>query len=83
MAKQLWGYTLIDAAARACLQSLTANFRGHEVFQIMAAETVVETPSLELAQQHFPQVPIRGDLHGRRGLYDCSKAERLLGWQHE
>src|SRR5262245_27929417 len=29
-AKHLWGYTRLDAAARACMLSLTADFHGHE-----------------------------------------------------
>jgi nucleoside-diphosphate-sugar epimerase len=83
LAKQLWGYTRLDAAARACLLALTAGYRGHEAFYIVAPDTVVDVPSLELAQQFFPDVPLRGDLGGRRGFYNCEKAERLLGWKHD
>jgi UDP-glucose 4-epimerase len=32
MTKNLWAYTLSEAAARSCLLSLTADFTGHEVF---------------------------------------------------
>ena len=41
-----------------------------------------DKPALELARQYFPEAPVRGDLSGRHGFYDCSKAERLLGWTH-
>ena len=81
--KHLWGYTLLDAAARACLLALEAGFKGHEAFYIVAPETMMETPSLDLAREHFPDVPVRGDLGGHRGFFDCSKAERLLGWKHD
>ena len=81
--KHLWGYTLLDAAARACLQALEADFRGHETFYIVAPETTVETPSLELKQRYFPDVPLRADLSGHRGFFDCSKAASLLGWRHD
>jgi hypothetical protein len=27
-------------------------------------------------------VPVRGDLSGNRGFFDCHKSERLLGWKH-
>ena len=81
--KHLWGYTLLDAAARACLLALEAGFKGHEAFYIVAPETMMETPSLDLAREHFPDVPVRGDLSGQRGFFDCSKAERLLGWKHD
>ncbi|HTJ57677.1 MAG TPA: hypothetical protein VL418_08965, partial [Devosiaceae bacterium] len=83
VAKHLWAYTLFDAAARACLMSLDAAFTGHEAFYIVAPDTTIDVPSLELAAQFFPNVPIRGDLSGHRSFFDSSKAERLLGWKHE
>lgn len=81
-AKNLWAYTLHDSAARACLLSLTAEFKGHEVFYIAAPETITDIPSLELKQKYFPDVPVRGDLSGHKSFFNSSKAERLLGWKH-
>jgi UDP-glucose 4-epimerase len=81
-AKNLWAYTRFDAAARACLLSLTASFTGHEVFYIAGPETCVDTPSLELKERFFPEAAVRGDLSGFRSFFDCGKAERLLGWTH-
>ena len=78
----LWGYTLFDAAADACLLSLEAPFRGHEAFYIAAPDTAADAPSLELAARYFPQVPIRGDLSGYRSFFTSKKAEALLGWKH-
>ena len=83
LAKQLWGYTRFDAAAQACLLSLTASFQGHEVFYVVAPDTTMDTPSLELQQHYFPDVPVRGDLSSHRSFFDCRKAERLLGWRHD
>jgi nucleoside-diphosphate-sugar epimerase len=82
-AKNLWAYTTHDAAARACLLSLTADFKGHEVFYIAAPNTITDIPSLELKQQYFPDVPVRGDLSGHKSFFNSSKAERLLGWKHD
>lgn len=82
-AKNLWGYVTFDAAARACLLSITAGFKGHEVFCIVAPDTVADRSSLELRQDFFPDVPVRGDLSGHRSFYNCAKAERLLGWKHD
>jgi nucleoside-diphosphate-sugar epimerase len=82
-AKHLWAFTLFPAAARACVFSLEAPFKGHEVFYIIAPETNIDTPSLELAARFFPTVPIRGDLSGHRSFFTCAKAERQLGWTHE
>jgi UDP-glucose 4-epimerase len=80
--RNLWGYTILEAAARACLLGVTADFKGHEVFYITAPDTLSDVPSLELAQDYFPTVPVQGDLSGNRSFFDCTKAERLLGWMH-
>jgi UDP-glucose 4-epimerase len=80
--KHLWGYTRYDAVARACLLSLTANFKGHEVFFIVAPDTLMDVPSLELAREFYPDVPIRGDLSGNQSFFNSTKAERLLDWKH-
>jgi UDP-glucose 4-epimerase len=81
--KHLWAYTLFSAANRAILASLTADFKGSEAFYIAAPSTTEETPSVELAQQYFPNTPITGSLTGNQGFFDCSKAKRLLNWEHE
>ncbi len=81
--KSLWAYTRLDSAARACLLSLTATFKGHEVFYITAPDTIADTPSLELKQKFFPDVPLRGDLNDYQSFFNSSKAERLLGWKHD
>jgi UDP-glucose 4-epimerase len=81
-AKHLFAYTRFDAAARACLLSLTADFEGHEAFYIVAPDTTIEVPSTEIAARHFPNIPLRGDMSGNRSFFNSSKAERLLGWKH-
>ncbi len=81
--RQLWGYTEINAAARSCLQSVTASFRGHEAFYIIGPDSISQTPSVELAAKHWPDVPVTGDLSGHKSFFDSSKAERLLGWKHD
>lgn len=81
--RHLWAFTLMREACRACLLSLTAPFKGHEVFYIVAPRTTVETPSRELAATSYPETPIRRELTGNAGFFDCSKAEQVLGWKHE
>jgi nucleoside-diphosphate-sugar epimerase len=81
--RHLWGYTTLDACARACLLAVTATFTGHEVFYVVAPDSASAIPSLELCQAHYPDVPVRGDLSGHRGFFDCTKAQALLGWWHE
>ncbi len=78
----VWGYTRLDAAADACLLSLEAPFRGHEVFYIVAPDTTEDTPSQDLAVRYFPHVPVRGGLSGHRSFFTSRKAETMLGWKH-
>jgi UDP-glucose 4-epimerase len=82
-ARGLWGYTLLDAAARACLASVAASFTGHEAFYIVAPETTMDEPSATLKERYFPEVPVRGELLGRQSFYSTAKAEQLLGWKHD
>lgn len=81
--KHLWGYTLRAATARAFLLGVTADFCGHETFYIVSPHTMTDEPSLELKAQYYPEVHVQGDLSGNRGFFDCRKAERILGWQHD
>lgn len=83
MAKDLWGYVDRRAAARAFLLGVTAPFTGHEVFYIVAPETLTAVPSPILKEQFYPDVPLRGSLSGHQGFFNCAKAERLLGWKHD
>ena len=83
LSKHLWGYTRLDAAARACLLGITESFGGHEAFYIVAPDTMLATPSRELAAKYFPDVPVRGAFDGNHGFFDSTKAERLLGWKHD
>ena len=69
-------------AQRACLM-LAAESDGHEVFYVVAPDTMVDTPSAELAATWYPGVPVRGDLSGNRSFFDGRKARELLGWSHD
>lgn len=80
--KHLWAYTSYDAAARACLQSLTADYQGHETFFIVAPETTSDIPSRELAEKHHPNTVLRDSFTGNASFYSSAKAERLLRWKH-
>lgn len=81
--RHLWAYTRRDAAARACLLALTADFQGHEVFFIVAPDTGSDEPSLALHGRYYPHVELRGAMRGRASFFSSSKAERMLGWRHE
>lgn len=86
----LWGWVHHDSAAEAFLLALASNssgsedWTGHEAFFICAPDTADERESTELYQTFWPHVPVREGfaLGGRVGFFDCSKAKRLLGWEH-
>jgi len=81
--KHLWAYVIISEANRAFLLSLTAEFSGHEVFYIVAPQSASSEPSLDLVRQYYPDTEIRGDLSNQAGLFNCRKAEQILGWKHQ
>jgi nucleoside-diphosphate-sugar epimerase len=81
--RHLWGYTLLAATARAFMHALLAPFTGHETFFIVAPDTLMATPTEQLCRTYYPDVPLRRPLPGNQGLFDCGKAEQLLGWRHD
>jgi len=81
--KHLWGYTDLNDAARACRMALAARWQGHEVFFITAVDTYLTLPTHEAIAVTMPQVPVRRQFPGYTAVIDCSKAERLFGWQAE
>jgi len=85
--KDLWGYVQEDCAAEAFIRAVVTDdlpWKGHEAFFIAAPDTLQDRDTMHLHQAHYAHVPIKEgkDLSGRKGFFDCSKAERLLGWTH-
>lgn len=86
-AKDLWAYVHEDSAADAFLLALevTTSWSGHEAFFITAPEIAApDMDSEQLRMQYWPNVPLKNgvEIKGRTGFFDCSKAQRLLGWVH-
>lgn len=81
--RELWGYTSLEAAARACLASVDASWKGHQVFYVVAPRTAADRPTGALCAEFYPNVRVSRHLEDFEGLYDCSKAARLLGWSHD
>ncbi|KZT29713.1 NAD(P)-binding protein [Neolentinus lepideus HHB14362 ss-1] len=92
-AADLWGYVQEDEGAKAFLLTISpendSKWSGHEVFLIAAPETrgMREEEARDsdvLKKMWWPDVPCREGwrLQGRASFFDCSKAERLLGWKH-
>ena len=87
-ARDLWGWVQEDAVANAFLRSLTAPegaWTGHEAFYIVAPTATTAGADIgELIKSCYPDVPLKEGFtpKGNMGLYNCSKAERVLGWKH-
>ncbi|ORX37019.1 hypothetical protein BD324DRAFT_600634 [Kockovaella imperatae] len=84
--KDLWGWVSLDDTAEACLRGLTAPTStfplGHETFFIVAPTHAQQCDSLELLKTKYPDIKdVRKELIGNTGFFDCSKAERMLGWR--
>ena len=85
----LWGYVQEDSGAQAFLLAITNDetiwASGHEAFFIAAPETTQEEESIVLKETFWPDVPLKDgvELKGRMGFLDCSKAKRMLGWEHQ
>ncbi|KAJ7593525.1 NAD(P)-binding protein [Mycena floridula] len=91
----LWGYVQEDSGADAFLRAVEkddSSWSGHEAFFIVAPEVAAQQDSQTLWKQFYSEVPSRDvkgattcidkPIGGKMGFFDCSKAERLLGWRH-
>lgn len=81
--RDLWGYTTLEAATRACLAVLEAAWKGHEVFFIVAPRVALDEQTAQLCAEFYPDVPLRRALAGNEGLFCCTKAAEMLGWEHD
>lgn len=83
--KDLWGYISEKDVAEATLLGLTApeaTFpNGHEAFFVVAPVQHQQAATIPLIDKWYPNVEKRREWKGNEGLYDCSKAKRLLGWE--
>jgi nucleoside-diphosphate-sugar epimerase len=77
----LWGYIDARDAAQAVELALTASRPGFDRFVIANADTVMTTPSAELAAAVFPAVELRRELTGTETLLSIEKARRVLGYE--
>ncbi|WP_246002451.1 NAD-dependent epimerase/dehydratase family protein [Allorhizocola rhizosphaerae] len=77
----LWGYIDARDGAQAVRKALEYKGTGLEVCIIANADTVMTTPSAELAAQVFPGVPVTRELSGTETMLSIDKARRLLGYE--
>lgn len=77
----LWSYIDVRDAARACRLALEASFTGHQAFNLCAPDTIMDTPTVELAERYLPQAKLLRKADGRWSGYDIAKAEKMLGFR--
>lgn len=77
-----WTYVDVRDAALACRLSMEYATAGHEAFYISAPNIYRKEPIRDLLKACYPDdYPIADHITGDTSPVDCSKAERLLGWQ--
>jgi len=76
-----WGYIDARDGATAARLALESSIVGFEAFVIAAADTVMSTPSAELAASVFPNVSFTRPVDGVETLLSIDKARRLLGFE--
>ncbi len=79
----LWGYIDTRDVARACRLALEADISGHEAFYISAKNTFAKADTTPLAGEYYPEAEIRSYLSGNQALFNCSKAEAMLGYESQ
>ena len=83
-AKDLWGYIDTRDAARACRMAIeTARDRpfGFVPMQVVAKDTLSDTPTEDMIRQWSPETEIRTPIPGTSSPYDTSTAKRVIGWE--
>jgi nucleoside-diphosphate-sugar epimerase len=76
-----WGYIDARDGAQAVRLALESTLTGFEAFIIAAADTVMTTPSAELAARFFPEVPFSREVTGTETLLGIDKARRMLWFE--
>jgi nucleoside-diphosphate-sugar epimerase len=76
-----YGYIDSRDGAQAVLRAVELSAPGFDRFIIAAADTVMRTPSAELAALAFPGVEVTRDVPANETLLSIDKARRVLGYE--
>ncbi len=85
--KEFWAYVDVRDVVDAGLRCLTVKNVTHDAFLLSADDTTLTTPSRELKETYYPQIPWQQNPDNyfasrpNRALIDCSAAKQVLGWQ--
>lgn len=77
----LWGYVDVRDVAAACRLGLEVETTGSQDVIVAAADTIMDTPSVELVAATFPDVEVRRDLGEHETLLAIDGARALLGYE--
>lgn len=77
----LWGYTDVRDAAMACRLGIERAGLGFQVYNILAADTLLQEPTEEALRRRLPSVEIRAPIPGHTTAWSIDKARRLLGYE--
>lgn len=83
----LWGWVQNESTAEAFILAVTGKagveeWAGHEAFFIVAPSPTYDEKIEDLYEKYWGDVPLKSGKTLERGFFDCSKAERMLGWVH-
>ncbi len=77
----LFGYVDVRDCALACRLALESDVQGADTMIIAAADTIIDRPSRELAEEIFPGLEFRSEVEGTNTLLSIEKARRVLNYQ--
>jgi nucleoside-diphosphate-sugar epimerase len=76
----MWKYVDSRDVADVVLCGLTAELPSAEVFNVSAADTIMNVPTRDLFATYFPTIEIAPQLGQFEAPVSLEKAARLLGW---
>jgi nucleoside-diphosphate-sugar epimerase len=77
----LWGYVDARDVAQATRLALETESSGHEAFLVAAGDTCMTTPSQQLMDLVYPDVPMTRPVPGTDTLLSIDKARAVLGYE--
>jgi nucleoside-diphosphate-sugar epimerase len=77
----LWSYVDARDGAQAVRLGLELTGTGVQVFIVANADTCMERPSLDLAREVYPDVPVTREVGTHETLLSIDKARRVLGYE--
>ncbi len=79
--RNLWNYLDGRDAFSICRAAVESSKAGGEIFNVTAADSIMNVPSRELAARCFPKATLRRELSGFASFYSIAKARELLGYE--